>query len=165
MNVFFRVVGLLALVSASGWVQAQDASSRDAATAEVSAQSQDAPSLLARDGWIRTPPPGSPVMAGYVELRNDGAREVRVRSVTSTAFGAIEIHEMRDVDGVMRMRRVPELVVQPGDAVSLAPGGLHLMLFRPTGALEKGATVMIELQPEQGAAIPIEFVVRDDAAQ
>lgn len=160
MNVFFRVVGLVALACTSVAVQAQDAQVQAA-----DAPAAEAPSLVARDGWIRTPAPGSPVMAGYVELRNDGPRELRVRQVTSEAFGAIEIHEMRDVDGVMRMRPVPELVLQPDASVSLAPGGLHLMLFRPVGAVEKGATFTITLQPELGAAVPVEFVVRDAAAE
>lgn len=151
MNACLRRLGLLLLVAASGSVQAQDA-----------APAADAP-LVASDAWIRTPPPGSPVMAGYVTLRNDGVREVRFAKLRSDAFGAIEIHEMRDSGGMMRMRPVPELVIQPGDTETLAPGGLHLMLFRPTREIADGATVTIDLLIEDGAPMPVEFVLRADA--
>lgn len=102
-------------------------------------------------------------MAGYVTLRNDGAREVRFAKLQSDAFGAIEIHEMRDSGGMMRMRPVPNLVVQPGDTARLQPGGLHLMLFRPTGALADGDKVVVNLLIEDGAPLSVEFELRADA--
>lgn len=134
-------------------------------TLSVSVQADDAaPPLIASGAWIRTPPPGSPVMAGYVTLRNDGKREVRFAKVESASFGAIEIHEMRELNGLMRMRPVPSIVVQPGDTVALEPGGLHLMLFRPSVELVAGAKVELNLILDAGAgAQSIEFEVRDEA--
>lgn len=121
------------------------------------------PPLNASDAWIRTPPPGSPVMAGYVTLSNTGKREVRFAKVESSSFGAIEIHEMRELDGLMRMRPVPEIVMQPGDTLALEPGGLHLMLFRPGVELVEGAKVELNLVFDVGGTQAIEFEVRDDA--
>lgn len=130
----------------------------------VSVQADDiAPPLAATAAWIRTPPPGSPVMAGYVTLSNAGKREVRFAKIESASFGAIEIHEMREIDGLMRMRPVPEIVVQPGDTLTLEPGGLHLMLFRPEVALVEGAKVELTLLLEAEGPLPIEFEVRDEA--
>lgn len=121
------------------------------------------PPLAATAAWIRTPPPGGPVMAGYVTLSNAGKREVRFAKVESASFGAIEIHEMRELDGLMRMRPVPEIVVQPGDTVALKPGGLHLMLFRPGVELVEGTKVELSLVLESGGSQTIEFEVRDEA--
>lgn len=130
----------------------------------ASVQADDAaPSLTASAAWIRTPPPGGPVMAGYVTLANEGKRELRFARVESAAFGAIEIHEMRELHGLMRMRPVPEIVVQPGDTVKLEPGGLHLMLFRPSVALAEGAKVELTLMFDAGGSQTIEFEVRDEA--
>lgn len=130
----------------------------------ASVQADDAaPPLTATGAWIRTPPPGSPVMAGYVTLSNAGKREVRFARVESAGFGAIEIHEMRELDGLMRMRPVPSIVVQPGDTVALEPGGLHLMLFRPSVELVEGAKVELNLMLDAGGSQTIEFEVRDEA--
>lgn len=152
MNVSLCRLGLFVLLAASGCVQAETATPPPAK-----------PPLVATDAWIRTPPPGSPVMAGYLKLHNDGAREVRFAKLESAAFGAIEIHEMRDSGGMLRMRPVPDLVVQPGDTTTLKPGGLHLMLFRPTGELADGDRVVINLLIEGGAPMPVEFELRADA--
>lgn len=102
-------------------------------------------------------------MAGYVDLHNAGTQEVRFSNITSTAFGAIEIHEMREVGGMMRMRPVQRLVLQPEQRVALKPGGLHLMLFRPVATLQEGETVVLELELDSGERVPIDFQVRDEA--
>lgn len=111
-------------------------------------------------GWIRAAPPGSPVMAGYVAIRNDGTTRMRIDAVESESFGAIEIHEMREVDGVMRMRPLPELGIEPGARVELAPGGIHLMLFRPQRALVAGDSVEIEFTLDDGTRRRVMFEVR-----
>lgn len=137
----------MVLLAASGCVQADDS----------------AASLIATDAWIRTPPPGSPVMAGYVTLHNEGKREVRFSKLQSDAFGAIEIHEMRESGGVMRMRPLAELVVQPGDTAVLEPGGVHLMLFRPTRDVGDGDKVTIDLLLQDREPLSVEFELRADA--
>lgn len=116
--------------------------------------------LEARAGWIREAPPAAPVRAGYVELLNTGDTEVVVSGAHSTAFGAIEIHEMADEGGVMRMRRLPSLPVDAGARVSLEPGGIHLMLFRPQAALTAGDKVAVTLDLVDGSSVDIELVQR-----
>lgn len=147
MNALLCRLGLIFFFAVSVPVQADDA----------------VPPLTATGAWIRTPPPGSPVMAGYVTLANTGKREVRFAKVESESFGAIEIHEMRELNGLMRMRPVPEIVVQPGDTETLEPGGLHLMLFRPSVELAEGTKVELNLVLETGGVLPIEFEVRAEA--
>lgn len=99
--------------------------------------------------------------AGYLELVNGGRHVVVIDAVTSPAFGAAEIHEMRDVDGVARMRRLTRLDLPPGERVRLQPGGIHLMLFRPTQPLEDGAQVQVELSGPDGARISATLTVGD----
>lgn len=145
-----------ALVWMMGWVLALSASVSVQAT-ETSA----ADSLAVRDGWIRPAPPTAPVRAGYVVLENRGATEIAIDAVRSEAFGAIEIHEMHDVDGVMRMRRVPRLVVEAGASVELKPGGLHLMLFRPVTALESGTVATLVFSSDGADVAQGDFIVRE----
>ncbi|MBK7146577.1 MAG: copper chaperone PCu(A)C [Xanthomonadales bacterium] len=102
--------------------------------------------LAARDGWIRAAPPVAKVRAGYLVIENHGDAEVVLNAADSADFGAIEIHEMIDDAGTMRMRRVLELRVPANGRVELKPGGLHLMMFRPQRELPEGAEVKIALQ-------------------
>lgn len=113
--------------------------------------------------WIRAAPPGSPVMAGYVSIGNPGGNEIVVEAAASDAFGAIEIHEMREVDGVMRMRPLPALRIEPGRGVELEPGGKHLMLFRPQRELAPGDVVEIDFMLRDGARHRVAFEVREPA--
>lgn len=83
------------------------------------------------DGWIRQAPPGAHVMAGYVELKNTGTRSRVIQSITSPAFGAIEIHQTIIKDGESRMLALDDLEIPAHGTIRLEPGGVHLMLFRP----------------------------------
>lgn len=145
-----------ALVWMMGWVLALSASVSVQAT-ETSA----ADSLAVRDGWIRPAPPTAPVRAGYVVLENRSGSEIAIDAVRSEAFGAIEIHEMHDVDGVMRMRRVPRLVVEADASVELKPGGLHLMLFRPATVLESGTVATLVFSSDGADVARGDFIVRE----
>lgn len=117
--------------------------------------------LTVDNAWIRDAPPNAPVRAGYLQLVNDGGETVRVVSVDSDRFGAIEIHEMVDSgDGTMRMRPVPVIEVAAGGRVELAPGGLHLMLFRPQQALAVGDRVDAALILENGDRIAFQLEQR-----
>jgi copper(I)-binding protein len=67
----------------------------------------------------------------------------------SPSFGDVSLHETRIVDGVSRMRELPELRIASDGTAVLEPGGMHLMLMQPKTPLE------------QGRRIPIEFVLKD----
>ncbi len=117
--------------------------------------------VVVGDAWIREAPPNAPVRAGYLEMVNVGTETVRVVSVASERFGAIEIHEMVDRgDGTMRMRPVAAIEVAGGGRVRLAPGGLHLMLFRPQQALAAGDRVDATLVLENGNRIDFQLEQR-----
>ena len=72
----------------------------------------------------------------------------------------MELHETRKLDGVSRMRHVERLAVPARDGVSLAPGGLHLMLMRPEAEVELGQRVPVELELADGRKLRAEFEVR-----
>ncbi len=143
-----------ALVWSMGWVLALLASD------SVQVAQAPAADVAVSQAWIRPAPPTAPVRAGYAVLQNHGTTEVVIDAAYSEAFGAIEIHEMHDVDGVMRMRRVPRLVLDAGGAAHLKPGGLHLMLFRPAAALGEGDTATIVFRHEGKDVAQGQFTVR-----
>ena len=113
-----------------------------------------------RGGWIRLGPAGMPMMAGFARIENRCATPITIRSARSPAFADTSLHQTRIVDGISRMRDVPELRVAPGDAAVLKPGGLHLMLMQPRAPLKAGSKVAVEFKLSDGRTLLSEFEVR-----
>lgn len=102
-----------------------------------------------RDGWIRLTPVKMPMMAGFGRIENRCPTPMIIVEARSPSFGDVSLHETRIVDGVSRMRELPELRIASDGTAVLEPGGMHLMLMQPKTPLE------------QGRRIPIEFVLKD----
>jgi copper(I)-binding protein len=116
-----------------------------------------------REGWVRMPPMAMPMMAGFGRIENPCAMPVTIVSASSPAFGDVSLHETRVVDGVSRMRALPELRIAAGDSAVLKPGGMHLMLMQPGAALKPGSKVVVEFVLKDGGKLLGEFVVRAPA--
>lgn len=115
----------------------------------------------ANGAWIRIAPPGAMMLAGYLTLTNNGDAVVELESVHSDAFGSVELHRTEIVDGVSRMRAVPNLSIAPGESVQLSPGGMHLMLMQPAAQL--GERVAIVFNWRDGSHLTVAFPLRHDA--
>ena len=116
-----------------------------------------------REGWVRLLPGGMPMQAGFGRIENRCAVPVTIVAARSAAYGSVELHETRIVDGVSRMRAVPELRIAPEGSAVLKPGGLHLMLMQPHKPLKAGSKVAIEFELRDGGVLRGEFVVRKPA--
>ena len=92
--------------------------------------------LLASDIVITEPVPGRHMSAGYMSFTNNTSDAINITHVVSAEFDAVEMHESLVEDGVAKMRPIETLVIPANSSVSLQPGGKHLMLMRPTGALD-----------------------------
>ena len=117
-------------------------------------------SLKVVDGWVRMPPAAMPMMAGFARIENPCTKPLTIVGASSAAFGEVEMHETRVVEGVSRMRAVPEVRIAPGEAAVFKPGGLHLMLMEPSAALKPGSKVAIEFATKDGGKALGEFVVK-----
>jgi copper(I)-binding protein len=115
----------------------------------------DVQGLRATGGWVRETPPGRSVAAGYVTLENAG-------ETTAVLIGArspvarVEMHSMRMVEGMMRMRPLDRLEIPAGEHASLAP-------FFDVDAMRAGTTVEFELLFEDGSTLPLALPVRRSA--
>ena len=126
---------------------------------------EDAPQASActpvvRDGWIRLVPGGMPMHAGFGRIENPCRQPVTITGATSDAYAGAELHETTLVDGVSRMRAVPELRIDANGAAELKPGGLHLMLMDPRAKLQAGQAVRIEFTTQDGRTAYGTFAVR-----
>lgn len=127
--------------------------------APASAEPVSVGDLVIARPQIREAPPGAPVAAGYLLVENRGEADDRLVSASSPLAGETEIHEMRQDGEVMRMRPLPEgLPIPAGQAVSLEPGGAHLMLMAPE-AVTAGESHEITLRFERAGEVTVPFAV------
>src|SRR6266702_452879 len=85
--------------------------------------------LVITQAWSRATPGGAQVAGGYLTIQNRGTLPDRLVSGSTGAARKVEIHEMAMNGGVMTMRPVDSLVIEPGQSVTFAPGGRHLMFI------------------------------------
>jgi copper(I)-binding protein len=98
------------------------------------------------DPWVRATAPGQKVAGAYMELQSpEGGALV---AAASPVAGVVELHTMKVEEGVMKMRAVPRIELPAGQAVKLAPGGLHVMLMELKQELKPGDTVPLSLTVE-----------------
>lgn len=110
--------------------------------------------------WIRMPPAGLPMMAGYARISNPCKVPLAIVAAHSDAFADTSLHETRVEGGISRMRATPSLRLAPGSSATLAPGGFHLMLMRPVKPLHAGDRVAIEFTLEDGRRFSASFDAR-----
>ncbi len=104
------------------------------------------------NAWVRATDPGARANGGYMTLFNATESDLRLTAVSSRQFERVEMHEMAVVDGMMKMRKLDDVVVPAAGSVKFAPGGQHLMMHRPVGGhLVAGASVDLTLEFDDGS--------------
>ena len=116
--------------------------------------------LEVSQAWIRQAPPGAPVMAGYLMLKNANETALTIRSASTEAFERVEFHETVTDNGQVTMKKRESLELAAGDNMTLAPGGMHLMLFTPKSELTAGKSVDISFTCENGQQKTAAFDVK-----
>lgn len=111
--------------------------------------------------WSRATVPGAKVAAGYMTIKNTGAQDDRLVSVTAAIVPKAEIHEMTmDSSNVMTMRPVEGgLAVPAGGSVELSPKGYHVMFIGLTSPIKEGDKVKATLTFEKAGSVDVEFAV------
>lgn len=110
--------------------------------------------------WARATPPTAPAGGGFLTITNTGTTADRLVSATSAAAGQVQVHEMKMDGNVMRMRELENgLEIPPGATVTLAPGGLHLMMMGLKNPLKENTRVPLTLVFEKAGKIDVELVV------
>lgn len=107
-----------------------------------------AANISVTDAWARATLPGQPVSGAYMQIKADA--DARLLSVSSPAIPRVEVHEMKMDGDVMRMREVKEIKLPKGQAVSLEPGGFHIMLMNLKQPIAAGDVIPLTLVVESG---------------
>lgn len=98
--------------------------------------------------------------AVYLLLENRGPEADRLLGGATSVARALEIHESRVEDGVMRMRPVEGVDLPPGETVAFQPGGLHIMLVDLQRPLRDGDAVSLTLRFMHAAPLEVSAEVR-----
>lgn len=116
--------------------------------------------LAFSNAWARATPPNASVAGAFLDIRNDGTKADRLLSASSEISASVEIHEMKTVDGIMRMREVTGgLAIPAGKSLTLKPGSYHLMLISPERPLAEGQQITINLVFENAGTHAVAFKV------
>ena len=90
--------------------------------------------------------------AAYFTITNQGSEPVTLThaSVAESIASMVEIHNVVMYESMMRMQELEDgLSLAPGESVSLAPGGKHIMLVGLTGPLNEGDSFELTLHFNQ----------------
>lgn len=99
--------------------------------------------VIVQDAWVRATVPQQKATGAFMRLT--AAQDARLVSASSPVAGVTEVHEMKLVDNVMKMRPLPALDLPAGQAVELKPGGYHIMLLDLKQPVAQGSTVPLTL--------------------
>lgn len=119
--------------------------------------------LEAHAAWVREAPPNARVLAAYLQLHNHGDKMVTLVSVESDQFERAELHRSAEKGGMASMAGVSQVMIPKHGKVAFKPGGLHIMLIKPSHALHVGDIVDLTLTFSDGRSLGITAEVRRDA--
>ncbi len=131
----------------------------------VSAHEYEKGDLLIGHPWARPTAEGAKLGAAYLSIENKGKDADKFVSAESPVAEKAELHESREVDGVMTMRPVEGgIEIEPGSKVELKPGGYHIMLFGLKKQLREGEMVPLTVMLAKAGAIDVEIKVEKTGA-
>lgn len=107
--------------------------------------------------WVRATVAQQQATGAFMTLTS--TKGARLVAASSPAAGVVEVHEMKMIDDVMRMREIPGLDLPAGQAVALKPGGYHLMLFQLKQPLNEGDNIPLTLEIEDAQKVRSQVVV------
>ena len=102
--------------------------------------------VTATDAWVRGTVPAQKTTGAFLTL--ESSEDAKLVAVSTPAAKSTEIHESRQMQGMMQMRAVDEVPLPAGKRVELKPGGFHLMLVELSRPLVAGDSVPLTLTIE-----------------
>ena len=105
--------------------------------------------------------PGADSTTIYLKFSYTGDEDDRLLGAAARDFGAVEIHEMSNEDGMMGMRPlIYGLKVEAGETLDLNPMTSHIMLINPRRTFKAGQKVPISLHFLKAGTIQLKATVQ-----
>lgn len=98
-------------------------------------------------------------MAVYARILNGGKEADRLVAAASPAAGMAKLHETVLQDGIMKMRQLMALPLQPSAGAELKPGGYHITVMRPKAIFRKGDLLPLTLSFAKAGSVALKVPV------
>jgi copper(I)-binding protein len=102
--------------------------------------------------------------AVYLTVTNDGNSPDKLRRATTAVAEHAQLHIHAMKGDVMTMAPVECLVIPAGGRITMAPGGLHIMLTGLTSPLKEGQQFPMRLSFDNAGETVIDVAVKGPAA-
>lgn len=100
--------------------------------------------------------PGAKSAGGFMVISNGGTTPDRLIGASTEGAQLSQIHEMKMEGDMMKMGELPDgLDIPAGGSVTLAPGGLHVMMMGLIQPLKSNECLALTLQFEKAGAVPV----------
>ena len=111
-----------------------------------SCNTNQGPSIIIENAWVRQVPPGSKVSALYFNIKNNGDQSDKLLYLQTNVAEKTEIHNtVYNNDGETAMMvEVDDVEIPAGKTVQLSPGGIHVMLINLDSDLNIGEECQVE---------------------
>lgn len=106
----------------------------------------------------------SPTTAGYLTILNRGKTADRLVSVSCACAASVTVHETKMTGSMASMAQVASVEIPAGGKLTLAPGGLHLMVMGLKAPIKAGDRVEMVLTFEKAGAVKTPFMAADRPA-
>ena len=114
--------------------------------------------------WLRLLPSHLP-SAGYFVIHNQGDEAVELLAAATPSYNDVMLHETFQENGMAKMQMVGKLPIPAQASLNFIPGGLHAMFEQPTGSLQVGDTMKMELLFDQGQKVEVDCKVNPAKAR
>jgi hypothetical protein len=111
--------------------------------------------IVVIDPWARASAGANGVVGAYLTVRNDGDQADRLVGAVSDNAEQVQLHVTRAQGQVMRMLPVESIDIPAHGAVTLQPGGYHLMVMGLKEPLRVGARLPLTLKFERAGALAV----------
>ncbi|MFO1057641.1 MAG: copper chaperone PCu(A)C [Dongiaceae bacterium] len=128
----------------------------------LAAYAEDA--IVIEQAFARATPAGARNGAVYMTILNRGATADRLVAASSPAAARAELHQTISEGGVMKMRPVDAIPIDPAGKAVLKPGGLHVMLLDLKAPLKQGETVPVTLVFDKAGPMTINVPIQKPGA-
>ena len=115
------------------------------------------------DPFARASAGAAKVGGVFMTLKNSGPAADALVAAESPVAARAELHTHIREGDIIRMRPVEAIDVPPGGAVSLRPGGQHVMLIDLRQPLKQGETFPLTLTLAKAGKMTIEVPVKSPA--
>lgn len=117
--------------------------------------------MVIHHAWMRQVVMEGMNAGGYFEIRNGNEQDDRLLAVKADFAKLAELHETREINGMMEMAPLDSGAVVPaGGVLMFKPGGMHVMLMGMQRKTTPGEHLPVTLVFEKAGEIQTDMVVQ-----